>query len=266
MENSELLTEETTPTEEASAQEADTDAESVSQEEAVSTAESTEDTEAADGEQQGNVQEEPFTIRYMHEDLKLTRDEAKRFAQLGKHYEENVKGMIDDLDYIATLQGKSVKELVAQLVNGVDRKYREELIYQLGEDNPLVDEMLELRRSKNKKTYEDAVSRRDAREQLAEEEAKKSTARRLAEQFESLSRSFPEFDTVGKLPDTVLKRAMISGDLEKEMLRYERSERLKVEAAKASQEKNKKENIGPVQTYVSESGIMDAFLQGLMSR
>lgn len=266
MENSELLTEETIPTEEATVQEAGSEAEDVSQKAAEEGAESTNDTAAEEDEKQDTAQEEPFTIRYMHEDLNLSRDEAKRFAQLGKHYEENVKETIDNLDYLATLQGKSVKELVTELVNGVENKYREELTLNLGEDNPLVEEMLELRRSKNQKAYETAKAERTAQEQQATEEAQKRVTLKLAEQFEALRETFPEYDTVEKVPDTVIKRAMQSGDLEKEMLRYHLNEVKKIEAAKASQEKNKNQNVGSVKSEQHESGIMDAFFQGLRSR
>ena len=266
MENSELLTEETIPTEEATVQEANSEAEDASQEPAEEGAESTKDTVTEEAKQQDTVQVEPFTIRYMHEDLKLSRDEAKRFAQLGKHYEENVKETIDNLDYLATLQGKSVKEFVAELVNGVDNKYREELTLNLGEDNPLVEEMLELRRSKNQKAYEEAKAERTAREQQETEKAQKSVTLKLAEQFEAVREAFPEYDTVEKVPDTVIKRAMQSGDLEKEMLLYHLNEVKKIEAAKASQEKNKHQNVGSVKSEQRESGIMDAFLQGLRSR
>ena len=265
MQTEELLREETIPTEEAGAQEADANAETESQEAAEENADGAEGTETAESEQAGNEQAEEFTIRYKHEDLKLTHDEAKRFAQLGKHYEENVKETIDNLDYLATLQGKTVKDLVKELVDGVDKSYRDELIGNLGEDNPLVEEMLELRRSKNKKTYEDAKAERSAREQQAADEAQKSRTAQLAEQFEGLREAFPEYDTVEKVPDTVIKRAMVSGDLEKEMLRYERSERQKVEAAKASAEKNKKENVGSVQSEEAESGSVSAMLKGLWS-
>ena len=265
MENNELIPEETTPMEEAEVQETVSDVEAVPEAKAEEGDESTNDTAAEESELQADAQDDSFTIRYMHEDLKLTQDEARRFAQLGKHYEDNIKKTIDDLDYLATLQGKSIKDLVSELVNGVDQKYREELIGNLGEGNPLVEEMLELRRSKNKKAYDEAKAERSAKEQQAAEEAQKSRTAQLAQQFEAVREIFPEYDTVEKVPDTVIKRAIQSGDLEKEMLRYERLERIKVEAAKASAEKNKKENVGSVQSKENESGISDAFLKGLWS-
>lgn len=261
MEENVLMTEETTPMEEAntSSETAD-ETESTSTEEVKTDVEEEKDTEHIATEP---VEEATFPIRYNHEDVSLTKEEAKRLAQLGMHYEKSAKETLDSLDYIATLQGKSVKELVEELVNGVDSAYREELIAQFGTDNPLVEEMLELRRQKNDKAYEEAKADRSKREKQAEEEAQKSLTTRLAEQFEAVRETFPEYDTVEKVPDTVIKRAMKSGDLEKEMFRYERSERMKVEAAKASEEKNKNENVGSVQTDMAESGVISALMKGL---
>jgi hypothetical protein len=47
------------------------------------------------------------------------------------------------------------------------------------------------------------------------------------------------------------------------MLRYQLSEAKKVEAAKATSEKNKKENIGSVASDTAEDGVSSAFLRGL---
>lgn len=265
----EVAVEGTTPTEETGAESQSLDVEEPA---AAPQAEEKPTEDGSNGTEETTVTDDSFTLQYNHEDVKVSRDEAVRLAQygmfvdkLGKEHDADVKQTMSDLDYIATLQGRSVKDLVTELVDGVDKAYREELIGSLGENNPLVEEMLELRRSKNKKAYDEAKAERSAKELQAAEEAEKSRTAQLAEQFEALREIFPEYDTVEKVPDTVIKRAMKSGDLEKEMLRYERSERQKVEAAKASQEKNKKENIGSVQTNVNESGITDAFMKGLRS-
>ncbi len=263
MENNELITEETTPTEEATVQEAQSEIDSAGAGEKETEAESNTDT--ATEEEVKISSQELFKIRYMHEDVDISMDEAKRLAQIGKHYEDNVKKTLDSLDYVATLQGKSVKELVENLVNGVDSAKREELISELGADNPLVDELMELHKAKNDKAYESAKAERSTREKHAEEEAQKSATTKLAEQFEELRELFPEYDTVEKVPDTVIKRALKSGDLEKEMLRYRFAEAKKVEAEKASQEKNKKESIGSVHSEGNETERTNAFLKGLWS-
>ena len=261
MENNELIPQETIPTEEATVQEADASAE-VDRD----TNEATEANANEEGTQNTDETEtqDTFTIRYMHQDHNLSVDEARRLAQLGKNFEEKVgKDALESLDYVATLQGKSVKELVEGLVSGVETAYREELTAELGAENPLVEELLEARRVKNNKAYESAKAERSAKEKAAAEEAQKSATTKLAEQFEGLRELFPEYDTVEKVPDTVIKRALKSGDLEKEMLRYQLTEQRKVEAAKASEEKNKKENIGSVASETAEDGVSSAFFKGL---
>jgi hypothetical protein len=260
MENNELITEETIPTEEATVQEADETTKAENTNEVGDNADSTNDTEEAGG---SPPLSESFRLRYNHEDVDVSMDEAKRLAQMGKHFEDNVKKTIDSLDYVATLQGKSVKDLVDALVNGVDAAYREELETELGVGNPLVEEMMELRRSKNKKSFEEAKAQRTAAEEKAEEEAQKRATLHLAEQFESIRETFPEYDTIEKVPDAVIKKALSHGDLEKEMLRYMLSERNKIDSQKATAEKNKKENIGSARTETNESGISDAFMEGL---
>lgn len=262
MENNELMMEATTPTEEAAT-------EPTATEETETTPTESEETTAAgeetNTETDATVPEmnDTLPLRFNHEDINVTREEAIRLAQMGKHYEENLKQMFDDLDYFATLQGKNVRDVIKGLVDGVENSYRDELTEQFGADNPIIEEMLELRRGKNKKTYEDAKADRETREKAAEEEAQKSVATRLAEQFESIRETFPEYDSIEKVPDSVFKRAMKSGDLEKELLRFELSERNKIEAAKASEEKNKKQNIGSVQSIPADESSLSAFMKGL---
>lgn len=210
--------------------------------------------------------DDSWTLQYNHADVKVSRDEAVKLAQLGYHLEQinkehgaNVKEVMASLDYIATLQGKSVKDVVDMLVNGIDSAYREELVEELGEDNPLVEELLENRRAKNNKAYEDAKAERAAKAQQAEQ----NKTVQLAEQFEAIRELFPEYDTVEKVPDAVIKKAINSGDLEKEMLRYKLSEQKKVDAATATATKNKNQNIGSVASDTAEDGVSSAFLRGL---
>jgi hypothetical protein len=148
-------------------------------------------------------------------------------------------------------------------VDGVEKDYREELEYQLGEDNEHIEELMELYRSKNRKNYESAKAERESKARAAEEEAQKSVSTKLAEQFESIRADFPEYDSIEKIPDVVFKRATKSGDLEKELLRFEKTERNKVEAAKASEAKNNNENIGSAISTPTEDNSVSAFMRGL---
>ncbi len=225
----------------------------------------TEDADTQAAQTAEDAEREEFTLRYRHEDLKVTKEEAKRLAQLGKHYEESDKKLLDDLDYVATLKGMSVKDYVKSLVESDESDYREELVAQFGEDSDVVGDMLELRRQKNRKAYDQAVTNRNAAEKQAEEEAQKSATAKLAEQFEEARALFPEYDSIEKVPDAVIKRAIKSGNLELELLRYERSERTRVEEAKATSEKNKNQNVGSVASDKAEDNLMSAFKGGVWS-
>ncbi len=260
MEFEKLMMTETTPTEEATA-EVENEVDSTPKEETENETESQENTETQ--EVSSEPVQELFQIRYKHKDLDIPKEEAKRLAQMGKHYEENAKSLLDSLDYVATIQGKSVKELIDGLVNGVESARKEELIAELGADNPLVEELLENFRQKNNKAYEAVKAERATKERQEAEEVEKSISTKLAEQFEGVRALFPEYDTIEKIPDVVIKGAIKNGDLEKEMLRYQLTEQRKVEAEKASQEKNKKENIGSVNTSENEDGIASAFIKGI---
>lgn len=264
MENNELMMEGTTPTEEAETEPVATEEpETAPQESEEPTAEGEENNTAEDGTEVTTEVEETFSLQVNHEEFKVSRGDAIRLAQIGKNYEDRVKPMLDDLEYFATLQGKSVKELIKGLVDGVEISYRQELTEQLGADNPLIEEMLELHRTKNRKNYEDLKADREAKEKAAEEEAQKSLSTKLAEQYENIRDLFPEYDAIEKIPDSVLKLAMKSGDLEKELLRFEKSERAKIEAANASKEKNINQNVGSMSSSSTEDGSTSAFMKGL---
>lgn len=260
----EVVPEATTPTEETNIELTDSEAEE------PSTTPQAEEKPTEEPTVETTTTPDNVTLKYNHEDVVVSADEGKRLAQyglfmerLGKQYGTDVKEIMKDLDYYATIQNKSAKELVKELVNGIDENYRAELVEKLGEDSAIIEEMMELRRNKNQKVYDDALSEREMRAKQVEEETEKTVSERLAQQFEGIRSLFPDIDTVDKIPDTVLKKAIESGDLEKEMLRYEKTERMKIEAAKASEEKNKKENIGSAQSVETESNITSEFLKGL---
>lgn len=209
-------------------------------------------------------------LRYNKADVKVSREEAVRLAQYGMHLEKigagngnEFKELMSDLDYYATLQGKSMREMVKDLVNGIENSYKEELIDQLGEGNPLIEEMLDLQRQKNRKVYEDAKTAREKKAETDALEKEKSTAALIAQQFENVTKDFPDYKTIEDIPESVLKSAFRSGDLEKELLKYTLTEIKKVDAAKKQQEKNKNENIGSAHSDAANNDVMSAILKGL---
>ncbi|MBO5872731.1 MAG: hypothetical protein J6Q56_00810 [Clostridia bacterium] len=103
MEQEKLLNEETIPSEEADAPEVSEGADVV---------------EADKGQDGGgNMEgaEEGFTIRYRHKDISLTNEEARRLAQVGKHFEDNLKESFEKLGVKAQERGLSTREFIDSL-------------------------------------------------------------------------------------------------------------------------------------------------------
>ena len=212
-----------------------------------------------------------FIFRYNHEDVSVTEEEATRLAQIGMHYDklvksygEDVKSVMADLDYFAALQNKSIREVVSDMLNGVENSYRQELVEELGEDNPLIEEMMELRKSKNMKAYEDYKSQKAIKEQQVAQEAEQALTVKLATQFEEVGKLFPEYKTMADVPDVVYKQALKSGDLEKEILRFKLAEEKAIKDTLKTEEKNKNESIGSINTggEIQDSAISE-MLKGL---
>ena len=229
--------------------------------------------EEANSNTEQNIPEaEGFKLRYNHEDVDVTKEEAIRLAQIGKHYEniskefknEDIKSILSDLDYFAALQNKSVKDVVSDMLNGVENSYRQELTEELGEGNPLIEEMLELRKSKNMKAYEDAKSQKSIKAEQEAAEAEKTLTQNLATQFEDICKEFPEYNTVADVPDVVYKEALKSGDLEKEILRFKLAEEKVIRETEKNEIKNKNENIGSVNTGGdAQSSLVSEMLKGI---
>lgn len=127
----------------------------------------------------------------------------------------------------------------------------------------MIDEMVEHRMSKHRKTYEEALGARVEAAKREAEEASKSASEKLAEQFEGLKAMFPEIDSVDKIPESVLKEAAKSGDLEKEMLRYHLNEQRKIQAEKENQNQNNKQNVGSAQSTTAEDNVISEMMKGL---
>lgn len=227
--------------------------------------------EGSNNAEQDKPTEDTFNLRYNHEDIRVNRDEAVRLAQIGMHleklgkgYNEDIKSIMTDLDYFATLQNKSIKDVVSDMINGIENSYREELIEELGEGNPLIEEMLELRKSKNKKAYEEAQNQKSVKEQQAAEAAEQALTAKLATQFEEVRKLFPEYTTVADVPDAVYKEALKSGDLEKEILRFKLAEEKAVKDATKTEEKNKNANVGSVNTGGDvQSSLVSEMMRGI---
>jgi hypothetical protein len=124
--------------------------------------------------------------------------------------------------------------------------------------------MMELRKSKNMKAYEDAKNQKSIKEQQAAEEAEKTITTKLATQFEEISKLYPEYKTMADVPDVVYKQALQSGDLEKELLRFKLAEEKAIKENQKQEEKNKNENIGSISTGgKAQESVISEMMKGI---
>ncbi len=253
-------TEDTIPEEPETQQEADSGAET---ETAPQDSENPEDaaargTDDSDGTET-QVDEAPFLeIQYNHEKRGLSREEAAALAQKGIHY-ESAYGTIER---VATLKGQTVEEFLNGIETAQDEAYRQELISKFGEDNEVIDSLMELYQSKKQQTLDGAK----AKKQQETEEAKQNENKRLADEFIAMKKDFPELSDFASLPTAVKQAASDGMSLSHAYLLYMHKENQKIAAAKQNAEEAAKKSTGSMHSNVeAENTTIDAMLRGVWS-
>lgn len=211
--------------------------------------------------------EPTFTIRFNHEDKKLTVSDARRYAQLGMKY-ENTKSIYDRLDYGAALAGVSVDEFVDAAISRPEEEHRKHLEEMYGEGSEDVEIGMNIFRSKRKADYQKIIDDRKEREEKAAEKEKTDISTRLAEEYLELKAEIPDVADYNSLPDSVIREAA-SGkrDLLSAYLRYERREKGKIEAAQKTEQAASKATAGGKDSEVDENrSAFDEFTAGLWGR
>lgn len=203
----------------------------------------------------------PFmSVRYNKETQELSQEEAVTLAQKGMLYEKKFEPIYSKLDYLATLNGVSVNELVESILNRSEDAYKQELIAKFGEDEEVISDLMEIYHNKNREKYEKAVSDR----KNAEIKEQESLEARLADEFIILQKEFPEIDKFEDLPNEVKKAAAEGNNLLSSMLLHKHREDRKInEAQKAAKEANKASAGSVADKGEKESDAMNAFLKGL---
>lgn len=203
----------------------------------------------------------PFmSVRYNKETQELSQEEAVTLAQKGMLYEKKFEPIYSKLDYLATLNGVSVNELVESILNRSEDAYKQELIAKFGEDEEVISDLMEIYHNKNREKYEKAVSDR----KNAEIKEQESLEARLADEFIILQKEFPEIDKFEDLPNEVKKAAAEGNNLLSSMLLHKHREDKKInEAQKAAKEANKASAGSVADKGEKESDAMNAFLKGL---
>ena len=195
-------------------------------------------------------------VRYNHEKRNLSRAEAVTLAQKGIHFQSTY----DTLERVATLRGKSVKELLTDLETEQDNAYRKGLEEKFGDDEDTIGKMMELYNINKQKTLDNAK----ASQRAAAEQEEQTLVSRLAKEFDEMkSGDFPELTEYKDLPESVKVAAANGLSLSHAYLKYMHNENKKIAAAKASQEEAAKKSTGSMAGGKEESTSLSALLSGL---
>lgn len=166
-----------------------------------------EETEAVIAEPQN---EDTLTLRYNHQDVELTRDEATKFAQLGMQSEKTMKS----LRYIAAAKGCGVGELVKGMIKNDDEAVFCEYMDKTGGDAELSEKLLDLRH----KELENAADAEGIREKSEE---KLALNKRITDELFKLLDNDSEITGIDDIPDEVLQNcAQNDTPLELEYYKY----------------------------------------------
>lgn len=253
MENTEAM-DVTMQTEQKEAPVEETEAEAASQAEAEVT-----ETEEQEQTDQG------IKVRFNHQDRELTREEAITYAQKGLKY-DNIAPMLDELSYLAAINGKTASELVKEYINQGEAMYRRGLEEKYGDDTEVIEMMMERYRTENKAKYEKAESQRKIAEEAAEKQARETLEGRLADAFVRLQKEFPELQNFAELPKEVKQAAADGKDLVTAYLLHQHREERKTSAAKQAEAAANKASAGKMDPAgENDDPLMSAFLKGLKS-
>lgn len=200
-----------------------------------------------DGNQGGEEEIAPFLeVQYNHEKRNLTREEAITLAQKGIHFQSTY----DDIERIATLSGKTVKEFLSGFETAQDEAYRQGLVERFGDDDEIIDSMMELYNINKQKKLDNAKESKRA----AAEQEEQTINQRLADEFvEMKNGDFPELTEFKDLPESVKKAAFGGLSLSHAYLQYMHNENKKIAAAKASQEAAAQKSTGSMASEKAET-------------
>lgn len=175
---------------------------------------------------------EPFvSVQYNHKNRDFTKEEAVKFIQKGMHTES----LREKLEYLAKAQGTDVNSLVERIVSAPEKAYREHLEQMYGKDSPDVEIGMAIYREKQSNEYKRLM--RESENSIEREEKIKSVNSRLADEYMNLKAEMPDAPEYSDLPDSVIVEAAEGKrDLYSAYLRYLHKEKMKIDAAKNTQD------------------------------
>ena len=208
-------------------------------------------------ENEKNISAEPqaenFTVRFNHQDLELTPDEAVEFAQKGLKL-ESLQPVINELNYLAYLRGKSPLDTIREHVEFYDKFREEQLKEEYKDDQKAFNEALAGLKNANELKK---------KELLTESKTKAFKERSLADGFFELKEKCPEIKSFEEIPLKVLENTK-NQPLLLSYLQYFHDQQLKI----TENERNYAENLLAAAGKFGNSGentdsLLNQFIKGI---
>lgn len=227
------------------------------------------ETQSADNEnlEQGldeSAADAPFlSLLHNHEIWDFNREETVDYVQTGIY----AKPILADLRYLAAQEGhKSVKELVENLKKTAHNTRLDNIRSQLVDDAD--EDMLNAILSAEMQKFKDAAGVIEADERKAFESEYENEHQRLADEFISLQKEFPELKEFKDVPKSVLQMAQKEKiSLLDAQLRFNHAENKKIKQAEQSSAAASESSTGSMQSSADDatSSILDAMRKGIWS-
>lgn len=189
----------------------------------------------------------------------LSRDEATAYILRGSELE----GLHKKLDYLASVNGKSVDEYLEELLKNREDAYRRELETKVT-DESTIDDLMEVYRTREKEKYNEVLLGR----KNAEEAAKVTRENQIADSFIELQKEFPEITEYKLLPEEVRRSAAKGENLLSAYLLHMHKEQKAVKKAEETAAAAKAASSGSVSTEKAdgEKAYITDFEKGLFGK
>lgn len=198
-------------------------------------------------------QAENFTVRFNHEDMILSPDEAVEYAQKGLKL-DTLQPVINELNYLAYLRGKNPYDTIREFID-LDEKIKEaELKDKYQDENAYLSAL---------KEYKDANDLKRKELFSSSDKVKDLKAKSLSDGFFALKKKCPEIDSFDKIPPEVLKNAQ-NENLLLAYLQFFHDEKMKIDKNESLRNENLLATAGELPTNAeSVNSLLAQFIKGI---
>ncbi len=200
---------------------------------------------------------EGIKVRFNHQDMTLSPDDAVAYAQKGLKL-DSLQPLLKELSYLSALRGKSALDTVREYISLDEEIAKMQLGEQFKDDPQGLEDALQKYKS-------DAEDKRNG---LFEEDALKEREemeRNFTDEFFELQSTCPEIDSFEKIPKDVFKDATEMSLLDA-YLRFFHREQTKIKREKETQARNLKAAAGELKGGGEGfDTLLSAFIKGLNS-